>query len=65
MDVGAIPFTAIADYFRIYQIDGDFDEFLSIIRMMDELYLEFNANESKKKVKEKDGGQRTATKNRN
>ena len=57
--VGAIPFTAIAEYFTIFNIDGDFDEFASIIRRMDNVYLELNAEDMKassKKEGEKSGG---------
>jgi hypothetical protein len=49
MGVGAIPFTAISDYFIIYNIDGDFHEFASLIRRMDNVYLELQANEVKTK----------------
>jgi len=48
MAVGPIPFTAIAEYFRIYDIEGDFHEFSAIIRRMDSVYLELNAEEMKK-----------------
>lgn len=46
--VGPIPFTAIISYFTIYNIDGDFDEFASILRRMDNVYLELNAQEMNK-----------------
>lgn len=39
MDLSAIPFTAIVEYFRIYAIDDDFDEFAYLIRQMDRTYL--------------------------
>lgn len=45
MGIGPIPFTAIADYFRVYSIDGDFDEFSHIIRCMDNVYLQLNADD--------------------
>lgn len=40
MELSAIPFTAIVEYFRIYEIQDDFDEFAYIIRHMDNTYLE-------------------------
>lgn len=39
MELQAIPFTAIAEYFRIYSLE-DFDEFAYIIRLMDNTFLE-------------------------
>lgn len=48
MGVGPIPFTAIADYFRMYELE-DFDEFAYVIRRMDCVYLELNAEGSGKK----------------
>ena len=39
MSFGPIPFTAIAEYARMYEVD-DFDEFLYIIRLLDNKYLE-------------------------
>lgn len=47
--IGAIPFTAIVEYFSIYEIDGDFDEFIYVIRRMDSVFLELNAEDMKKK----------------
>jgi len=38
MDISPIPFTAIAEYVRIYDID-DFDEFLYIIRLVDNFVI--------------------------
>ena len=57
-NLGPIPFTAIVEYFTIYNIDGDFDEFASIIRRMDKVYLDLNADEMKAKEpkKETSGG---------
>lgn len=54
MGVGPIPFTAIAEYFTIYGIDGDFHEFASIIRRMDNVFLELNAQEMKASSKKGD-----------
>lgn len=53
LGIGPIPFTALVEYFTIYNIDGDFDEFASIIRRMDEVYLALNANEMNAKDKTK------------
>ena len=49
MGVSRIPFTAIADYARIYDVD-DFEDFKEIIRILDEKVLSLNA-----KSKEDDG----------
>ncbi len=46
MAVGPIPFTAIIDYFNIYEL-SDFDDFSYVIRRMDKVYLESNNQESK------------------
>jgi hypothetical protein len=61
--IGPIPFTAVVDYFTIYNIDGDFDEFASIIRRMDDVYLELNANEMK--ASENKGKEKSASTNSN
>ncbi len=42
LDLQAIPFTAIAEYSRIYEL-GDFDDFAWIIRLMDNVFLESSA----------------------
>jgi hypothetical protein len=44
--VSPIPFTAIADYVRLYEV-GELDEFRYIIRRLDSVYLE-NTNERNK-----------------
>lgn len=44
MAVGPIPFTAVVEYSRIYGVE-DFEEFLYLIRRMDDKFLEL---ESKK-----------------
>jgi hypothetical protein len=54
MAVGAIPFTAILEYFRVYPV-GDFDEFLDIIRSMDNEYLRLEDAKSKNKPREVNG----------
>lgn len=56
MAPGPIPFTAIVEYFKIFDIDGDFEEFAYIIRRLDNAYLELNSEEAKpKKGSEKSG----------
>lgn len=47
MEVGSIPFTAIVEYSKIYEL-GDLDEFLYIIRRMDETFLEMSRSASGK-----------------
>lgn len=54
-NIGPIPFTAIADYFTIYNIDGDFFDFSSVIRRMDEAYLDMNAEDMKNRNKADSG----------
>lgn len=56
--MGPIPFTAIVDYFRIYGThdEDDFDEFLYVIRRMDNTFLEMNASAMKATNKENKGG---------
>jgi hypothetical protein len=44
MILGPIPFTAIVEYSRIYEVE-DFDEFLYVIRRLDDKFMEL---ESKK-----------------
>ena len=67
MEIQAIPFTAIAEYFRIYEIADfdDFDDFAYIIRLLDSAYLEMNANANKAGEKKKDGSNNPNKKNRN
>ena len=38
MGLGPIPFTAIAEYAKIYEVE-DFDEFLYYIRVMDNQFI--------------------------
>ena len=38
MGLGPIPFTAIVEYARIFEVE-DFDEFLYIIRVMDNQFI--------------------------
>lgn len=55
MGLGPIPFTAIAEYFRIYEL-SDFEEFAYLIRRMDNVFLELESAEDAAKNKPKDGG---------
>jgi hypothetical protein len=47
MDLQPIPFTAIVEYSRIYEV-GDLQEFLEIIRLMDDTFLVLHAEAAKK-----------------
>lgn len=47
--VGPIPFTAIVEYAKIYDV-GDFHEFLDIIRTMDAKFMEIESKKSKSNV---------------
>lgn len=42
LGLSPIPFTAIHDYFKIYELQ-DFDEFTYVIRRMDYAFLDMNA----------------------
>lgn len=57
MDVQPIPFTAIIEYARIYEV-GDFEEFKEIIRMMDDTLLKLQKESEKKQS----GGTKNAAK---
>jgi hypothetical protein len=48
LDLAAIPFTAIVDYSRIYEL-GDFEDFIYIIRAMDNEFLRLHYLKSKTK----------------
>jgi hypothetical protein len=45
--LGPIPFTAIVEYSKIYNVE-DFDDFLYFIRLMDSKILELESNKQKK-----------------
>lgn len=55
MALGPIPFTAIIDYFKLYDL-SDFDEFSYVMRRMDRVYLQ-NHNEVSKSAK---GGEKSS-----
>lgn len=52
---GPIPFTAIAEYSRLYDVE-DFEEFLYLIRVMDYKFLELEAK--KQKAQTRDNGRK-------
>lgn len=47
LGISPIPFTAIAEYFKLYELEEDFDDFRYIIRKMDNAYIEASDNASK------------------
>jgi hypothetical protein len=62
--IGPIPFTAIAEYCKLFQIE-DFEEFHYLMRRLDHVYLELNSSESDAKGGGKNGntGKRNTNKN--
>lgn len=46
LSMGAIPFTAIVEYSRIYDV-GDFEDFHFLIRKLDYAFLEMQASKNK------------------
>jgi len=46
VSLAPIPFTAIAEFARVYSIE-DLDEFLYYIRRLDNLYMDFREKDSK------------------
>lgn len=53
-----IPFTAIIDYSKIYNVE-DFDEFLYFIRLMDSKVIELET----KKMRKEDGSRKPSKAN--
>jgi len=47
MSVAPIPFTSISEFATIYDID-DFDDFLYLMRKLDNVYLEHHGKEERK-----------------
>ena len=47
LGVGLIPFTAVLEYFRLYG-DGEFEDFLYVIRCMDYTYVRLQNGKSEK-----------------
>lgn len=60
MGAGPIPFTAILEYSNLYDV-GDFESFFTVIKMMDEKFLQIQAEKLDKK-KSKDGNNGNANK---
>lgn len=58
MGIGNIPFTAIAEYARIYSVDN-FDDFLYFMRVMDNEFLRMtdDKRQSSNDDRNQDGGQ--------
>ena len=57
MAIGAIPFTAIVEYSRIYEL-SDYEDFAYIIRHLDNTFLELNAEKPADKTV---GGKKNAS----
>lgn len=51
--MGPIPFTALVDYTRLFEIP-DYEDFAYVIRCMDRVYLELNSQENTKPVEKKE-----------
>lgn len=52
LTLGPIPFTAILEYSKIFY-DGDFEEFLYLMRLMDREYLRLSSQSLKEKSSKK------------
>lgn len=55
MDILPIPFTAVVEYCRVYEVE-DFDDFLYIVRSLDDVYLGIVEEENKKVSKKGSSG---------
>ncbi len=55
LDLGAIPFTAVVEYSKVYELE-DFDDFFYIIRSMDNTFLKTMDEKSQNKAAEKPKG---------
>lgn len=62
--VQSIPFTAIAEYFRIYELAEDFHEFSYVIRRLDDAFIRLN-EEVQKAEKDSNGSGNGNKTNRN
>ena len=51
MGDGAIPFTAVVEYSTIMEVE-DFDEFLYVIRRIDDLIMKRRANDGQRNTKD-------------
>ena len=54
--MGPIPFTAIVDYTRLFEIP-EFEEFCYVIRRLDQTYLDLNSEDTAKPVEKEKGKQ--------
>jgi hypothetical protein len=66
MALGPIPFTAILEYSRLYDVGESFDDFLYLIRVMDNTILELEEKRSKAQQSAKvknNGGKHSSKKN--
>ena len=52
MTLSPIPFTSIAEFAKLKNIE-DFDEFLYLMRVLDNVYLEHHSKEEKRNAKAK------------
>ena len=62
MSLGAIPFTSIVEYHRIFDV-GDLEDFLYLIRKMDDVLLSLESKRMKKEMNS--GSGKSDTKNNN
>lgn len=60
MDLGRIPFTAVIEYARLYDIE-DREDFLYYIRIMDDTLLDLESKRAKRETT--NGGNKTGKKN--
>lgn len=65
--MGPIPFTAIVEYFRVFNVQDDFDDFHYLIRRMDNALLKAESDKEKAKsvAKESNGAGKTVKGNSN
>lgn len=65
--MGPIPFTAIVEYFKVFNVQDDFEDFHYLIRRMDNALLkaESDKERAKSSVKEANGTGKTAKGNSN
>lgn len=63
MGLGPIPFTAIAEYFRLFLGDDEteFEEFCWVIRMMDRIFLKHAQEKSAEKAQKKSGASKNGS----
>lgn len=61
--ISPIPFTAIVEYSKLYEIE-EFDEFLYVIRQMDSELMRLENTKQNKKAKSSNGPTNSSPKNR-